>query len=140
MDARRRSLLRAGALLPAAAALPSLPASATARYASPMEIPATTVAPEVLARDENHWAAVASHFDITDEVNHLENGYWGAMGRETLASYQRHTAEVNRGNAWYGRRAFPAQYMAVQRQVAELLGVGADEIALTRGPPRRCWR
>ncbi|KAG1592130.1 hypothetical protein G6F46_014535 [Rhizopus delemar] len=55
------------------------------------------------------------------------------MGRETLASYQRHTAEVNRGNAWYGRREFPAQYMAVQRQVAELLGVGADEIALTRG-------
>lgn len=133
MDACRRSLLRAGALLPAAAALSSLPAMAATRYAAPMEIPATTVAPDVLARDENYWAAVASQFDITDEVNHLENGYWGAMGLETLASYHRHTAEVNRGNAWYGRREFPAQYMAVQRQVAELLGVGADEIALTRG-------
>ncbi|MEF8764699.1 aminotransferase class V-fold PLP-dependent enzyme [Stenotrophomonas sp. A3_2] len=133
MDPARRSLLRAGTLLPAAAALSSLPATAAARYAAPMQIPATTVAPDVLARDENYWTAVASHFDITDEVNHLENGYWGAMGLETLASYQRHTAEVNRGNAWYGRREFPAQYMAVQRQVAELLGVGADEIALTRG-------
>jgi len=133
MDPARRSLLRAGTLLPAAAALSSLPAKASARYAAPMQIPATTAAPDVLARDEGYWAAVASHFDITDEVNHLENGYWGAMGRETLASYQRHTAEVNRGNAWYGRREFPAQYMAVQRQVAELLGVGADEIALTRG-------
>jgi hypothetical protein len=133
MDRNRRVLLRAGALLPAAAALSSLPAMAAAGYAAPMQIPATTVAPDVLARDEGYWAAVASHFDITDEVNHLENGYWGAMGRETLASYQRHTAEVNRGNAWYGRHEFPAQYMAVQRQVAELLGVGADEIALTRG-------
>ncbi|WMR45409.1 hypothetical protein RDM62_18635, partial [Stenotrophomonas maltophilia] len=57
MDARRRSLLRAGALLPAAAALSSLLASAAARYASPMEIPSTTVAPDVLARDEGYWAA-----------------------------------------------------------------------------------
>ena len=133
MDPTRRFLLRAGSSLPAAAALSSLPAMAATRYAASMQIPATTVAPDVLARDENYWAAVASHFDITDEVNHLENGYWGAMGRETLASYQRHTAEVNRGNARYGRHAFPAQYMAVQRQVAGLLGVGADEIALTRG-------
>ncbi|KOE98115.1 aminotransferase class V-fold PLP-dependent enzyme [Stenotrophomonas geniculata] len=133
MDPARRSLLRAGTLLPAAAALSSLPATAAARYAAPMQIPATIVAPDVLARDEDYWTAVASHFDITDEVNHLENGYWGAMGLETLASCQRHTAEVNRGNAWYGRREFPAQYLAVQRQVAELLGVGADEIALTRG-------
>lgn len=132
MDRTRRSLLRAGTLLPAVA-LSSLPATAAARYAASMQIPISSAAPDVLARDESYWAAVASHFDITDEVNHLENGYWGAMGRETLASYQRHTAEVNRGNAWYGRHAFPAQYMAVQRQVAELLGVGADEIALTRG-------
>ncbi|VUL68314.1 aminotransferase class V-fold PLP-dependent enzyme [Stenotrophomonas maltophilia] len=133
MDRTRRSLLRAGTLLPAAAALSSLPAMAATRYAAPMQIPATTEAPDVLARDEGYWASVASHFDITDDVNHLENGYWGAMGRETLVSYQRHTAEVNRGNAWYGRREFPVQYMAVQRQVAELLGVGVDEIALTRG-------
>lgn len=135
MDSRRRSLLRAGALLPASAALAALAAPAGARYAVPMDIPAPFTTPDVLARDESYWATVASHFDITDEVNHLENGYWGAMGKETLARYQRHTAEVNRGNAWYGRHAFPAQYMAVHRQVADMLGVGvgADEIALTRG-------
>ncbi len=52
MDPARRSLLRAGALLPAAAALSSLPAMAAAGYAAPMQIPATTVAPDVLARDE----------------------------------------------------------------------------------------
>lgn len=123
MDSRRRSLLRAGALLPASAALAALAAPTAARYAVPMDIPAPSTTPDVLARDESYWAAVASHFDITDEVNHLENGYWGAMGKQTLASYQRHTAEVNRGNAWYGRHAFPAQYLAVHRQVADMLGV-----------------
>ena len=71
MDRNRRVLLRAGALLPAAAALSSLPAMAAAGYAASMQIPATTVAPDALARDEGYWAAVASHFDITDEVNHL---------------------------------------------------------------------
>ena len=70
MDPTRRFLLRAGSSLPAAAALSSLPAMAATRYAASMQIPATTVAPDVLARDENYWAAVASHFDITDEVNH----------------------------------------------------------------------
>ncbi|KAG1307441.1 hypothetical protein G6F63_016511 [Rhizopus arrhizus] len=68
MDRTRRSLLRAGTLLPAAAVLPSLPAQAAARYAGPMEIPAKTVAPEELAHDETYWSAVASHFDITDEL------------------------------------------------------------------------
>ena len=66
MDPARRSLLRAGTLLPAAAALSSLPAMAATRYAASMQIPATTAAPDVLARDENYWAAVASHFDFTD--------------------------------------------------------------------------
>ncbi|WMJ70861.1 aminotransferase class V-fold PLP-dependent enzyme [Stenotrophomonas sp. 24(2023)] len=132
MDRTRRSLLQAGALLPAGSAFGALAATA-ARQAPPRPIPVPTVAPEVLARDEVYWEAVASHFDITQDVNHLENGYWGAMGRETLAAYQRHTAEVNRGNAWYGRQAFPRQYLAVRQQVAQLLGVGEEEIALTRG-------
>ncbi|KAF1015226.1 MAG: Isopenicillin N epimerase [Stenotrophomonas maltophilia] len=132
MDRTRRSLLQAGALLPASTALGALAATA-ARRAAAQPIPVHTVAPEQLASDEAYWGAVACHFDITQEVNHLENGYWGAMGRETLAAYQRHTAEVNRGNAWYGRQAFPAQYMAARRQVAQMLGVGEEEIALTRG-------
>lgn len=132
MDRTRRSLLQAGALLPAGSALGALAATA-ARQAPSRAIPASTLAPDALARDEAYWEAVASHFDITQEVNHLENGYWGAMGRETLAAYQRHTAEVNRGNAWYGRQAFPRQYVAVRQQVAQLLGVGEEEIALTRG-------
>ncbi|KAG1478463.1 hypothetical protein G6F54_013982 [Rhizopus delemar] len=88
-----------------------------------MEIPAKTVAPEELAHDETYWSAVASHFDITDEVNHLENGYWGAMGRETLASYQRHTAEVNRGNAWW----------------PNCWAWGPTRSRSPAAPPRRCW-
>ncbi|MCW8344217.1 aminotransferase, partial [Stenotrophomonas sp. SG1] len=52
MDRMRRSLLRAGTLLPAAA-LSSLPDTAAARYAASMQIPISSAAPDVLARDES---------------------------------------------------------------------------------------
>lgn len=130
MELTRRRLLLASALLPAS----SLVAAATPRGAADIPaLPAATAAPDVLARDEDWWAAVAGQFDITSEVNHLENGFWGAMGRSTLQAYQRHTAEVNKGNAWYGREAYPAAYVAARAETARMLGVEADEIVFTRG-------
>ena len=60
MDRTRRSLLRAGTLLPAAAALSSLPAMAATRYAAPMQIPATTVAPDVRSDERRSSPVVGS--------------------------------------------------------------------------------
>jgi len=63
----------------------------------------------------------------------LDNGYWGAMARPVLQAYQQATATVNAGNAWFGRRAFPPLLEQARTHLADVLGVHADEIALTRG-------
>ncbi|UQY88959.1 aminotransferase class V-fold PLP-dependent enzyme [Stenotrophomonas rhizophila] len=89
--------------------------------------------PDRLAADEDWWSQVAALYDLTDDVVMLDNGYWGAMARPVLQSYQRATARVNRENAWFGRREFPALLEHARATLAEALGVGTDEIVLTRG-------
>ncbi len=126
MQEGRRRLLLAGALLPASVLAAGTEATVPVLSSPP-------VPPQTLARDEAWWGQVARQFDITGEVNHLENGFWGAMGLSTLQAYQQHTREVNRGNAWYGREAFPRAYREVLARTATLLGVGEDEIVFTRG-------
>lgn len=133
MDPTRRALLWTGALLP-------LGASGLARAGSPISaVPVASfsspvgIDPDALAKDDKYWAEVANLYDITDEVVHLENGYWGSMARPVLEDYQRRIAQVNRGNAWYGRSQYPAEYEAVRARAAEALGVHRDEIVFTRG-------
>ncbi|MBT2766504.1 aminotransferase class V-fold PLP-dependent enzyme [Stenotrophomonas sp. ISL-67] len=89
--------------------------------------------PALLAADEHWWARIAALYDLTDEVVMLDNGYWGSMARPVLQAYQRATARVNRDSAWFGRRDFPPLLEHARVQLARTLGVGADEIALTRG-------
>ena len=149
-DGKRRAWLRAGALLPLApaawaaastvapAALPASSAETAAVAAAAAAVPAMlpmapTLAPEALASDSAYWRAVAAQYDITDEVAMLDNGYWGSMARPVAAAYERHTADVNRGNAYYGRVQFPAEYEAARARAAEALGVARDEIVFTRG-------
>ncbi|TWI05365.1 aminotransferase class V-fold PLP-dependent enzyme [Aerolutibacter ruishenii] len=134
MDARRRTLLLAGTLLPLGARSGAAGARAVGAAGSDLPPPPPPGIPaEVLAGDGRYWADVARLYDITDEVAHLENGYWGSMARPVLARYQHHLEQVNRGNAWYGRREYPAQFEAVRATLAQVLGVHADEIVLTRG-------
>ena len=128
-DPQRRAWLRAGlatSLAPAgalaAATLPELPGIAP-----------PALAPGALARDNAYWGRVAAHYDVTNDVAMLDNGYWGSMARPVVAAYQRHVAEVNRGNAYYGRLHFPPEYEAARAAVARALGVERDEIVLTRG-------
>ncbi len=89
--------------------------------------------PAERAGDEAWWQHVQGLYDLTDEVVMLDNGYWGAMARPVLQAYQRATGVVNEGNAWFGRRAFPPLLAQARAQLAQVLGVGAEEIALTRG-------
>ncbi len=129
MDSNRRRLLRSAAWLP-------LAGTANAALARGASAPLPTAAGKTarqLASDEAYWAAVAAQYDLTDEVVMLDNGYWGVMARPVLQAYQQATAEVNRGNAWFGRVAFPPRARQVQQRLAAFLGVGEDEIVLTRG-------
>jgi len=82
--------------------------------------------------DEAYWAKIAAHYDVTRDVIQLENGNWGIMAKPVLAAYERAVERVNRENSFYTRRGFATDYHAVHQRVAAALGVGADEIALTR--------
>ncbi|RMH92851.1 aminotransferase class V-fold PLP-dependent enzyme [Lysobacter pythonis] len=121
MDARRRTLLKSGALL-------GLGASGWLSG-----VPAAGLPSGGAATDANYWDAVANLYDITRDVAMLDNGYWGTMAKPVLTAYQAASARANHDNAWYGRHAFPREFEAARARLAESLGVGVDEIALTRG-------
>jgi selenocysteine lyase/cysteine desulfurase len=112
----RRTML-AGAL----AALP-LGARVEARAA-----PAAPVAGE-----EAYWQHIADQYDVTREVIQLENGNWGMMPRSVLEAYRDNLARVNRDTSYYTRRGFGPDAKGVRDQLAEAMGVPADEIAFTR--------
>lgn len=96
-------------------------------------LPATRAAalPGDLA-DEAFWAEIGAQYDVTRDVIQLENGNWGIMARPVLAAYQHHVERVNRDNSYYTRRAMGPDMAQVQARLAGFLGVGEDEIALTR--------
>jgi isopenicillin-N epimerase len=138
-DLRRRAWLMAGAALPLASAVSAASAASTisatsASSSSLLELSEPpAISPAELAADAGYWQSVAAQYDITDEVVMLDNGFWGSMARPVLEAYQRHVADVNRGNAWYGRVQFPAEYETARARAASALGVERDEIVLTRG-------
>jgi selenocysteine lyase/cysteine desulfurase len=130
-DPQRRAWLRAGLAVPLAPAS-ALAAAAPALPELPELAPPALTSAE-LARDNAYWGRVAAYYDVTDDVAMLDNGYWGSMARPVVAAYGRHVAEVNHGNAFYGRLRFPPEYEAARAAVARALGVDRDEIVLTRG-------
>lgn len=115
MPITRRTMMIGTAIMPAATHLGAAPVMGTAP-----------------ADDEAYWAAIAAQYDVTREVIQLENGNWGIMARPVLAAYERAVERVNRDNSFYSRRAMGPDLHAVRVRVAAALGVGADEIALTR--------
>ena len=130
MNPQRRAMLCAGSL---AAALPFAAGAAGAVPTAPLPaVPAGTT-PDMLATDEAYWKAFAAQYDTTDAIVQLDNAYWGSMARPVLAHYEQQLSMVNRDNAWYARMRFPADFEAARAAAARALGVGTDEIVLTRG-------
>lgn len=89
--------------------------------------------PDALAHDESYWARVAELYDVRRDFLNLEHGYWGVMSKPVLADYLAHTERVNRAGSYYARREFGGETDAVYARLASFLGVGADELVLTRG-------
>jgi len=82
--------------------------------------------------DETYWAGIAAQYDVTREVIQLENAYWGVMARPVMAAYAAQVERVNRESSYYARRNWATDMGAVRARVAAKLGVGPDEIVLTR--------
>lgn len=98
-----------------------------------VQVPQSDALPEVLARDEAHWRKIAGAYHVTDRIVNLEGGYFLPMAIPVVEEFQRQIQRVNLENSFYARGAYLADLEAARSRVAETLGVGADEIAFTRG-------
>src|SRR5262245_37863915 len=83
--------------------------------------------------DEAGWQAIAKNYDVTSKITNLENGYWGIMASPVLAEYKRLTEFINKDNTFFARLQWSETYSGVREEVASILNVQRDEIALTRG-------
>jgi isopenicillin-N epimerase len=85
------------------------------------------------ARDEAFWRTFADRYAIEPGPINLENGYFGRMSRTVVEEYQRNIELINRGNSVYVRQRFEqGEGLKISAQVAELIGVPAESVALTR--------
>lgn len=86
-----------------------------------------------LARDEDYWLAIARRYDVEPGPINLENGYFGRMSRAVVEEYQRQIDFVNRSNSVHVRQHFEQiGNLQIRQQLAELLGVDRQAVALTR--------
>jgi isopenicillin-N epimerase len=116
----RRQLFQAAAAATAARHAFSAPASATGR-------PATEV-----ARDEDFWAAVRDEFTTDRAVINLNNGHVSPAPRTVQEAMRRYLDYSNMGPYHTMIQELTPRVASARRMVADLAGVGEDEIALTR--------
>ncbi|MED7667046.1 aminotransferase class V-fold PLP-dependent enzyme [Pseudomonas moraviensis subsp. stanleyae] len=85
------------------------------------------------ARDEAFWQTFADRYDVQPGPVNLENGYFGRMSRTVIEEYQRNIELINTSNSVYVRQRFEQHdNLEIRAQVAELIGVRAQSVALTR--------
>jgi selenocysteine lyase/cysteine desulfurase len=127
MSTSRRSFLRTAA---AGAALPMFAPRMLDALERRLE-PFAQATPAASATDEAFWAEIRKAFPRYDYIN-LENGYSSPQPGPTFDAFNRHIQTVNSGLSFYMRRKRADDYVAVKKQLAEVAGCPAEEIAITR--------
>ena len=85
------------------------------------------------AKNEKYWHQIANQFKLSPDFINLENGYYGILPKPVLAEYQRNIAKLNESNSFYLRQNYTSDADKIRAQIASLVGVSPEEIALTRG-------
>ncbi|RRV10155.1 aminotransferase class V-fold PLP-dependent enzyme [Pseudomonas sp. v388] len=89
--------------------------------------------PVPLASDEAYWNEVAARYPRDDGPINLDNGYFGRMSQDVVQAYESAIEQVNRSNAVQVRGQFDKhQALDIRRQLAELMGLPAEELAFAR--------
>ncbi|MDI3357673.1 aminotransferase class V-fold PLP-dependent enzyme [Pseudomonas sp. UYIF39] len=85
------------------------------------------------ARDEAFWRTFADRYAVEPGPINLENGYFARMSRTVVEEYQRNIELINRSNSVHVRQRFEqGESLEIRKQLAELVSVPADTVALTR--------
>jgi selenocysteine lyase/cysteine desulfurase len=89
------------------------------------------LSPQAAAGDEAFWSEIRSVYPRYPYIN-LENGFSSPEPAVTFDAFQRHQQDINGGLSFYMRRKKAADDVAVKAQLAQLAGVPAEEIVITR--------
>lgn len=106
-------------------------ATAAHRAFSATSMAAGRPATEV-ARDEDFWAAVRDEFTTDRAVINLNNGHVSPAPRTVQEAMRRYLDYSNMGPYHTMIQELDPRVQSARRMVADLAGVGEDEIALTR--------
>jgi isopenicillin-N epimerase len=85
-----------------------------------------------IAQDEDFWSAVRNEFTTDRTVINLNNGHVSPAPRTVQEAMRRYLDYSNLGPYHTMIRELDPRVQSARRMVAELAGVGEDEIALTR--------
>ena len=84
-----------------------------------------------LASDEAFWRSVAKHYDRTEGIVNLEQGYWAKMANPVKETYFQALEMVNTQTSLYARKDYNADMDRAVMAVANGLGAKPSEIAIT---------
>ena len=87
--------------------------------------------PASLASDEAYWRSVAKHYDRTEGIVNLEQGYWAKMANPVKKTYFQALEMVNTQTSLYARKDYNADMDRAVMAVADGLGAKPTEIAIT---------
>jgi selenocysteine lyase/cysteine desulfurase len=85
-----------------------------------------------VAKDEDFWASIRGGYRLKPDYINLENGYYCFMPDEVLERYIQHIRDINLEASHYLRTVQFDNKYAAAKKVADLAGVNADELILTR--------
>ena len=92
----------------------------------------TALPPAQLAQDEAFWARIRRQYLLKPDYINLEHGYYSMQSQPVLEAFIRHVREVNREASHYMRTRQYDDKNAVRARIAQLAGVPAEELIVTR--------
>lgn len=90
------------------------------------------VPPDLLARRDDFWDGIRAGYTITPDFIQLENGYYSLAANDVLEAYIGHIRRINAVSSYYMRTVQADDKLASRKELARLLGAGADELIITR--------
>lgn len=91
-----------------------------------------TSPPELLAQNEDFWAAIRQGFKLKPDYINLENGYYCFLPQETLENFIAHVREVNYQGSYYMRTVQWDNKRKTAARLAQIAGCAPEELIITR--------
>lgn len=85
-----------------------------------------------LAEDEAFWRTIRAKYRLTSDYINLENGYYSMQAEPVLDAFLGHVRSINVQASRYMRTKQVDDKLRVRTRLAELAGVGPNELIITR--------